>query len=104
MTLDEARRFVGQSAVRCLRAAHAHPPELVAMFWATPAVSLDDHDARLAAEHRGVLNSVGAAGYDGVIADELDGIASATGLYEGAVTNLELIAQAVADREDSQED
>jgi len=87
LTLDEARARIVDSAVRLVRECHTnHAPTVTAMLWgAVDLPGLDDHDRRLAADHRSALDHVDALGHLGEALDELDGIASAIGLDAGRV-------------------
>lgn len=92
MTPDEARMQLGRSALACLQSASCGPHELWAMLRGLPVrgVTLPDH--RLAFAHKRVLDDIEAAGYGDVIDDELEGLASATGLDEGELRDISAIA------------
>ncbi len=84
LTIDEARSAVVRSSLRCLTDAACNPVGRVAMLWGLPAgPTWTTSDARLAGMQRQVLDAVAACGHDWVIAYELEGILSATGLDEG---------------------
>ena len=93
MTLDEARMRLGRSALACLRSASCGPQELWAMLRGLPVRGLTLPDHRLASAHRRVLDDIEAAGHGDVIDDELEGLASATGLDEGELRDISAIVE-----------
>jgi hypothetical protein len=84
-TIDEATEAVVSTACQIVEQAHAASPfDISAMLWgAGNYAALDSHDRALARRHRRQLDDVIALGYGYLIVDQLDGIASATGLDEG---------------------
>jgi hypothetical protein len=98
MTAEEARLAVVRSARRCLTEATGAPIVILAMLWGLPAGqdwSSDDVD--LAAAHQRALAEISRAGHEEIIADELAGISSATGLADGRLSNVDVICQIVDD-------
>jgi hypothetical protein len=94
LTLDEARAALTASAARCLSGAKCDPATLVAMLWGL-AVGRTPEDHTLSEEHKFVLESICDAGHGWILAEELSGIISATGLCEGERTNVDCIAAQV---------
>lgn len=86
LTVDEARSALIASAERLLTGADTDDVfHLAAMLWGAGDIpnQLNPHDRRYAERHRRTLDWLIAAGYQGEIVDELDGISSAVGLDDG---------------------
>ena len=97
LTVDEARTAVVRSAARCLQRAECPPDGRIAMLWALPGgPGWTAEDEQLAAGHRVILENVAAVGRADVIAPELLGIQSATGLDKGVFCGLETILAQLA--------
>jgi hypothetical protein len=104
LTVDEARTAVVRSSLRCLTNATCNPIGMVAMLWGLPAgPTWSRTDAILASAQRRVLDSVAGCGHDWIIAAELEGILSATGLDEGQFSGAEALIAAL-ERPDLEDD
>ncbi len=96
MTADEARRALGLSAVACIKSSGCAPGELWALLHGVPVQGLEFRDRSLAAAHNRVLAAIKAAGHGYLIAEELEGIGSATGLDEGELRDITAIEETFA--------
>jgi hypothetical protein len=100
MTADEARRELGRSAVACIKDSGCAPGELWALLHGVPVQGLEFRDRSLAAAHNRVLAAIEAAGHGYLIAEELEGIGSATGLDEGELRDITAVTETFADEPD----
>jgi hypothetical protein len=97
-TRDEARQHVARSALACITRARANGADLVALVRGEDVPgSMSLADRQLAADHGAALAEVRASGHGWVIAEELEGIVSATGIARGRADNLDLLAAQLQD-------
>jgi hypothetical protein len=93
LTEDEGRSEVVRSAVVALGRASCSPDGRLAILWGVPGGSgWSTNDELLAREHRQRLEWVNEAGHGAVIAEELLGVMTATGLDTGEFHDLDLVA------------
>lgn len=100
MTADEARWELGRSAIACIKGARCEPRDLWALLHGLHVSGLRFRDRSLAVAHKRVLAAIKAAGHGYVIADELEGIGSATGLCEGELRDITALEETFAEEPD----
>jgi hypothetical protein len=95
LTLDEARAAVVRSAARCVAESRCAPSGLERMLWGQGG-DWSTTDRALAADHRQVLDEVARAGHGWIVAEQVEGIISATQGAGGAEAVVSLARVATA--------